>query len=265
MRKYNKIMQLELKHLYRVPFLETMIAILVFVCLMGVVQASTRGPQFNLYAHSEYNSTQTIEMVFEGFQEMTKSGFVLGPTYGMVLIVFLIPMMIAGSISRGFENDLHKTLLSYPFSRSEVLLSKIAIPIIALALPCLATSILATSILTPGYLDLMTITIVSLAFIAVCFAITSVSTVIAILSKNSLITSSIGVLTWYAILFVYVPPPDVPLLYGILNPMSPSIAFIMNPSGAVQLSEVVLSLMGCLIMAVLLVLIADQVFRYTEI
>ncbi len=265
MKKYNEIIQLELKHLYRVPFLETMIATLVFACLIGVVQASTRGPELNLYSFSDYNSTHMIGITLEGFQEMTISGFVLGPTYGMVFIVFLIPMMIAASISRGFENGLHKTLLSYPFSRKEVLLCKIVIPVIALALPCLATSFVATSILTPGYLDLITISIFSLAFIAVCFAIASVSAVIALLSKNSLITSSIGVLIWYAILFVYVPPPDVPLLYGILNPMSTSIAFIMDSGGAIQLSEVLLSLVGCLIMAVLLILIADRVFKHTEI
>ena len=108
----RKLSRLELTLSYRFPAIEFLIAILVFSSGLGVLSIGMTSIGMNLDPDPYYNATQTTEHYTEYMVQEKTLAYVQALATCTNVLFFLIPLFVAFTVARPFEDGTLKTILS---------------------------------------------------------------------------------------------------------------------------------------------------------
>ena len=259
---------------YRFPVVESVIVTTLFVTIIATLTGSLRFWGLTIYP-VDVDITQFIVIsktdIFDVYPILSI------PSSLVFLLIFLVPMVVSYTTARGFENGTVKTLLSYPISRFQFLFLKITLGIVVLG-TISTMSIMFASCITGQLTTQLSVlfAIIVGVWILIIF-IVSVTTLFAIIIKNSIGASFLGSGIFFLALLSYVQigmtlsqySHSSYMIKGILNPLllvnEYFIGIYFNPIISPSFQDVMVSIVSCLFISFLLFILAWKIFDYSEV
>ncbi|MHC4750498.1 MAG: ABC transporter permease subunit [Planctomycetota bacterium] len=135
------------------------------------------------------------------------------------IILFIIPMIVTFNLARNFENGMIKTLLSYPIGRRKLLITKVSQVVITVWFAIIAGLFFSVYVFTPVMNGLQSFILMSASLLALVFAATTTTVLIAIVSKSTPVTAILGSGLWFSFLFLAMSGTSSSIVRGIMNPV----------------------------------------------
>ncbi len=215
------LIKLELDKSFPVPILECII-ILPLLLASYVVLQFTPG----LSTRSDLvPSLYDLDKIMDTMNTLGTKKFaeVLYPIN--TIILFIVPVLIAFSISRELETGMTRTMLSYPIKRWYYILIKVLMLVTIIVIGVGAGLTFAVSTLIPYGANTDALLVMFLSFLVLVIAVTATTSLIAVFSKNILATTVLGCGLWFGLFFLAIYSDYDPVTRGILNPVLMAISF----------------------------------------
>jgi ABC-type transport system involved in multi-copper enzyme maturation permease subunit len=205
---------------YRFPILECIIAIIVLVSVASALEQAVR------YAHiiETYSAEPDypfwdMKYLLEDVQEHALYVFGFSAYRVTLILAFLVPLLIAYNVARGFEEGTFQTMLTYPIPRKRLLLFKTLIPIFVIGFTTSVALTLSVLLTMPRAYSFLALFILSKAFWAHIILMISVMTLISVYLKKTLPSALAGIGIWYG-LSLLLSTPDFPVaITSFINPI----------------------------------------------
>ncbi|MHA1909849.1 MAG: ABC transporter permease subunit, partial [Candidatus Thorarchaeota archaeon] len=214
---------LEIGTSYRFPVVEGLITVPLYIILAIVIPGHLIFRGFNI------NSDNVNDDLYGTFAEIVEQIEVIPllvlPQVLVPIIIFLVPMLVALTTARGFENGTTKTYLSYPLSRFQLLILKTGLGVLMTGILSTLTLIFARFIMGVLSIQLDVLLAIIIGVWTLIILVASVTTFFAVVSKNTIATGFLGIGTFYAALMTYIqseigPSLNLPdSIRGIMNPL----------------------------------------------
>ncbi|MGY5877289.1 MAG: hypothetical protein RTU30_16170 [Candidatus Thorarchaeota archaeon] len=262
--RIRSFIEFEMSCSYRFPLLEGVIILLVYLTFIGPAIIS---PQLGLEVSSSTTWTSS-DIIFhnDAFLDARLRGEVPSVVMGIFfMIILIIPMLVAFTIANSFENDSLRTYLSYPVSRSMVLISRILMIVLAYGGTLTVSYLLSFYIGFGVVLNPDTIGLVILGVWLFTLLVTSSTTLVAITTKKSSVTTIVGVLLWFAIAMSLYSENLYGVLRGMVNPLREVTVFVVGSSTALSMSTLIVGMILSLFLSILTIIASLELFDRTEI
>jgi len=259
LRRFQGWVELEISSNYTTPVLEGLIALLVFLGFFGVT--------FMVHDLAiPIGSNLPPAFVSESLQHASSLAYLNSITISSQLMMFLLSMLITRTLARGFEEGLLTTYLSYPVSRSCLLILKVGIPVMIVGLTTTSVSIIANWLFFSSAGNIYTVLLITGAlWLQIVLIATSVA-LIAIATKSVFTSTTIGVGVWYLLLFLVPSYEWIPLaLRSILSPVMIVGKYLILPSLGPTITDLTISLVGGLMLFMILSILTYVTFKRTEV
>ena len=215
--RFSNWIRLELSTTYRFPVIEGIVALLLFVSLQVALPLAMNYSYLQFQPGSGWDGQEALDELKNDAQ-MISSYLPIISVYAQ-LFSFLLPMLVAYSLSRGFEDGTFKTFLSYPISRVQLLGLKITLSCFVTCAATIFAFISATALVDPEGQYKAILLPTSLTLILLVLFINLVTALMAVLSKNVVATSFAGLITCFGITAIGPLSYGLPLITrGIFNP-----------------------------------------------
>jgi hypothetical protein len=119
---------------YSFPYVEGIVVIFLFTAFISVFSAVAGGPYINIRPGLAWNTTQSVATYEEYRNTMAASVYGVSALGFSYILAFLVPLLTTFTLTGHFEDGTLPTYLSYPISRSSLLLVKASMMIIVLGL-----------------------------------------------------------------------------------------------------------------------------------
>jgi len=201
--RYTKeLVQTELTISYRYPTIALLFTVILLIAgyTVRLVAFLSLNPSFLLDA--PFNGTEEEQHWMQLIAQRAGYAYSLSFQVCLFLLSFLIPLMVAFTLSRYFEDGTFRTLLSFPIGRKHYIAVKSGVLIgLSFLFPIFA-SVLWILIWFPASLGIQYFLIVSMSALASVFVIVSSSVLISVITKNSYATELGALLLWGGIRFL---------------------------------------------------------------
>ncbi|MGY5875807.1 MAG: hypothetical protein RTU30_08685 [Candidatus Thorarchaeota archaeon] len=262
---------LEIGTTYRFPVVEGLIAVPLFIILAIVIPGHLIFRGFNINPEIATDDlfgifSETVEWI--EIVPLLAIPQILAPT-----IILLVPMLVALTTARGFENGTTKTYLSYPLSRFQLLLLKTGLGVLMTGTLTTLTLLFARFITGTLSIQLDLLLAIIIGIWTLIIFVASVTTFFAVVSKNTIATVFLGVGTFFAALMAYMQSsgPDHYLpdaVRGILNPLILLNEHFINfytESPEISFGDVLISIVACLVISIIVFVLTWKIFDYSEV
>jgi ABC-type transport system involved in multi-copper enzyme maturation permease subunit len=263
-----KYLKLERNFSYPFPVIVAIISIFIFVASYSILGIGLWNR--NLYLTPDWNSTALSGELVESIN--TENAYaMINPIFDCLYIVMLLaPLLIAFNLAQGYSNGQIRTLLSYPISRRTVVLSKSGFIVLLLSLAGTIGALFSLIVFYPFSIDLYTMLILIVTFWVSTFVITATCTILAIVSRNALITAFVGVGLWEIFAPLWTQPNVHPVILYLLFPFFLAISHVNPQQPPFHLVEKpVIDLIlgwGCSIaFSIMLLILSVIIFKKQEI
>jgi ABC-type transport system involved in multi-copper enzyme maturation permease subunit len=211
--EWTGILRFDYRHMYRSPLIEILIAVSLYVSygaalgahsyLLSVIADPTHVEIFRSYTH--YIATLMFWTSLER---------------NWMLILFLLPLLVAFTTARSFEDGFFRTLLSYPVRRWQLLIMRTLIPVVVIGTISTLCSLLFVILVVPTPLNLAAILwLVGFFWLGLLMVGTSV-VFLAVLFKRMILAAIGGVSIWYLILIISYDSGVPEILRWIASPVN---------------------------------------------
>ena len=240
------------------------ISILSGLVIMNVASSSLR---FNVDLELPFVGSEDVERYLEHFSTLRGSALGLSFKASVITFSFLMPMIIAFSLSRFFEDGMMKTLLSYPISRTQYLITKSGILLTISFLFPLFSSIFWIFLWFPYGFGIPNFLLICISAFASMLIIISSLVLLSIITRKVAATAIIGLSVWGILIFLTEFLPDImPIeLVKIINPLKIAEYYVLGYLLEVTLLDVSGSIISSVILSFLFLLIAIVLFKRTEV
>ncbi|MHA2374478.1 MAG: hypothetical protein ACXAEB_15845, partial [Candidatus Thorarchaeota archaeon] len=204
-------------------------AILVYIVLILAFTPFLRGFAFIISFDNLGGNAELLENFFANVETMSLQTGLASINGLMQVLVILVPMLVAFSISKGFEDGTLRTFLSYPIGRTRLLAIKAGFAIALVGVP-VNLALLATQLLLyPANTLSIDLLLLVLSFWLFILLIGSISTLISVTFKRVSLASMTGVGLWYSILILtLIGPETYESFLGVFNPINITIKFVIG-------------------------------------
>ncbi|MHA1481195.1 MAG: hypothetical protein ACTSQZ_07220, partial [Candidatus Thorarchaeota archaeon] len=194
------------------------ISILTGVVIMNVANSPLF---FNVDLELPFVGSEDMERYLEYFTARRGSALGLSFKAAVITFSFLMPMLIAFSLSSSFEDGMMKTLLSYPISRTQYLVTKSGILLTISFLFPLFSSIFWTFLWFPSGFGIPNFLLICISAFASLLIMISSLVLLSIVSRKVRATAIIGLSVWGILIFLTeFLPGFMPIeLVKIINPL----------------------------------------------
>jgi hypothetical protein len=258
--KTRSALSLEIDTVYPIPFIEGIVFTLSVLAFFFVSDIG-----FGIFARispsPEWNGIP-IENLFTGFMNQA---FImsLGRAFNSFtyVLLFIVPVLVTLDIARGLESGFFRTWLSYPIGRRKLLLLKVMIVMILVTLPVNVASVLGALYLEPGVIPVDEIIVLSSALWAFSLMVTSISVILAVLTKSLPVTLFGGVGIPFSLASTALLLRDLPaIIRALFNPLFITMTFTGSNSASLLLENVLLGIVGSAFVG--LILLACSVLAF---
>jgi len=261
----KKLSRLELTLSYRFPAIEFLIAILVFSSGLGVLSIGMTSIGMNLDPDPYYNATQTTEHYTEHMMQKKTLAYVYALATCTNVLFFLIPLFVAFTVARPFEDGTLKTILSYPVNRSTLMSVRTLLLLSLTIIPAIALSAVWTSTLIPSDLNIGYAMIASIATLVSILMMYAISQFVAIISKKSSATVIVGMIFWIVVTTLISSPLYPITLVTTLNPVYAVFNFIIGGEYAPTINDLIVGISSALAIALCLLATSLKLFSKVEV
>jgi ABC-type transport system involved in multi-copper enzyme maturation permease subunit len=259
------IIELEVETSYRFPIVETVVAIIVFVGLVGAASYSNRAMTIALVPGQSWNGTEASHIYSSFLEQTSTSAYMFSLTSYAGILVFLIPFLVAFTTARGFEDGTLQTILSYPVSRSKLLLSRFVLTATIVGVPATLAPLTVVYGFIPGPKNIEAILMLAAALWAVVILMTSMTMLVSVVLRGTLVTALTGVVLWSAVAVLTFMPGFPALISGILNPMHIVQRYMIGIPEGPFLTDVAIALAGCVIFGIVALVASLGLFSRAEV
>ena len=271
-RRLRSLINFELDVTFRFPLIELLFIFIISLTVIGIY-GQIHPPSF--YIVSEYDvSEYTIERLI---QRVTDADILLIslPINILTLILYgLIPLIVSFLIAYDFESNLFKRYISYPIRRHEILVLRF---ILIWTLICLPTTVgIVVPLLSIGVVNNpSTILAILASFYIATFLVTSISVLLAILTRKTSY-SALGGLGLFSLLLTasYIPNESYFIngfIRGLCNPVYVTTQFFSGNLGfggifgELTTNDVLYSNIGSILLGVCMLILALLVIRRMDV
>ncbi|MFW9787590.1 MAG: hypothetical protein ACFFE2_02280 [Candidatus Thorarchaeota archaeon] len=251
---------------YRFPVLECIIAIVVFVSVASSLDLAVRYADIiQTWPNEPEFAYSNMMFVFDRVQEHALYVFGMSAYRVTLVLAFLVPLLIAYNVARGFEEGIFQTMLTYPIPRRRLLLFKTLIPITIIGVTTTVALVLTVYLAIPGVYSISALFALSLAFWAHIILMVSVMTIISVFLKKTLPSALVGIGIWYG-LSLLLATPDFPS--GITSFINPIILVMnMRVYGNIQelYSNVMFSIIVTFIVGLTMLFLSYRALKSAEV
>jgi ABC-type transport system involved in multi-copper enzyme maturation permease subunit len=259
LRRFQGWVELEISSIYAAPVLEGLVALLVFVSFFGVTSM--------VHDLAIPIGTDLLPVsVSESLQYASSFAYLQSITMSGQLMMFLLSMLIARTLARGFEEGLLTTYLSYPVSRASLLTLKVGIPVMIVGLTTTLASIVANWLFFSSAGNIYTVLLITGAFwLQIVLIATSVA-LIAVATKSVFTSATIGIGVWFFLLTLIPIYEWIPIaLKGIISPIMLVGQYLILPSLGPTTTDLAISFVGGLLLFVILSILTYATFKRSEV
>ncbi len=255
-------LRLEIDSLYRFPIIEIFISFILFVTIQSLGMMSielgsevTTGSELNITEIMVQNS-QTLEQWGTGLLSNTLNSLT-------VMLILIIPLFVTFIFAAGFEDGSHRTLLSYPVSRNQLLFLRVIVLFLLSVATVTLSFISAASIAFPIILELPLTYISMLSISLFIMLIISSSMVVAVVTRKTMITAIASLGIWYSILIV-LSTEHIPTI--IKATLIPTLGILeLAGESSVVLFDILIYFCGSVFISIVLLAISVYIFHRVEI
>jgi ABC-type transport system involved in multi-copper enzyme maturation permease subunit len=252
-------LELELASIYHTPFIEGTLLALVFISFLGV----TLTAQFFVIP---VTFQRPVRIIIDSLEQAFIQSYIASVAFACQLSILLVPLLIARSFARGFEDGTLVTYLSYPVSRSYIIGLKIFTPTTMIGLSVSIASLCVDMMLIPTGANVYNLLLITCAFFVYILLIASSVSLVAVLSRSSTSTMLIGAGIWYVLFLLQPLYADLPYaLRGIINPFEAVVKYLTTPALGPTSTDLLLAFAGALILILVMIFLALILFKQREV
>ncbi|MBS3795967.1 MAG: ABC transporter permease [Candidatus Thorarchaeota archaeon] len=262
--KVHPIIELEFKYTYHFPILESIVAIMLFMAATRGIAVGNASVWLELCLGSQWDGSRLIERYY-AFLEGGTLAYAMALSSLISVFVLLIPALTAFSLARSFEDGTLQTLLSYPLSRSRILLTKVAMILLLTCIPAMVLALAAVYIYIPGGIQFLPFLALSVAFSVFVLVVTSVGILISLISKRTMPSAAAGMLGWtgaLAIVSMDIVPESIK---RVINPVAIITESIRGEANTLLTWEIAGSLWGSFIVGIAIFVLGILTFERMEV
>ena len=229
LRGLNTWVRLEIETSYPMILIYGTSAILIYIVLILAFTPFLRGFAFIIpFGHLSGN-TELLENFFANI-ETTSLQTAGASINGLIqVLIFLVPMLVAFSISKGFEDGTLRTFLSYPIGRTRILAIKAGFAIALVGVPVSLALLSTQLLLVPANTLSIDLLLLVLSFWLFILLIGSICTLLSVAFKRVSLASITGVGLGYAILVMTRSGLEgYESFFGVFNPIDITIRFVFG-------------------------------------
>ncbi len=265
-RNLRASLEYEFETNYRFPVLEGIVAIIIMVSVASALDLAVRYVNIiQTWPSDPDYATANMGFLFSSVQAHSLQVFGLSAYRVTLFLAFLVPLLIAYNLARGFEEGTFQTLLTYPIPRMRLLLFKTLIPIGIIGLTTNLAILLTVLLTVPGQYSGLTLLALSLGFWAHVVLMVSVMTLISVFLKKTLPTALAGIGIWYGFSLVLATPDFPQAITSFINP----IIVIMKKGLTENLSDLYSvaysAIFSTMILGLVMLTISYFVLQYSEV
>ncbi len=264
-REWWDVTRLEFRHSYRSPLVEYITIFFLYVSFSAANSITSYMNSIDTRPGPMWDGTNQIEYFLSYMNSITTIVFSTILEQLWMTILFIMPLIVAFTSARSFEDGSLRTLLSYPVKRSHLLIMRILVPVFIIGGISTFSALLALLLMVPAPLNIGVI----MGFIGVfCMALflscASIS-LLAVLTKRMVTTAIGGVAVWFGLLTLSYMPWSPKIISWIANPTNMLSQYLSGGEGAPMMGDVLVTI-GIMFTLVILFLCASvALFRKTEV
>jgi ABC-type transport system involved in multi-copper enzyme maturation permease subunit len=250
---------------YSFPYVEGIVVIFLFTAFISVFSAVAGGPYINIRPGLAWNTTQSVATYEEYRNTMAASVYGVSALGFSYILAFLVPLLTTFTLTGHFEDGTLPTYLSYPISRSSLLLVKASMLIIVLGLSTTVSALSVVLFFSRGVPLDTTIILLLAALWSYVVLLTCVTTLVGVLSKNAGATAIVGVLLWYVITMIVATPLLPDIARGVLNPILAVAASVGSGAPGLHIGEALIGVGGASLIGLVALIVSVIVFERSEL
>lgn len=228
----------ELDMHYNFPWLEGITGIFLTIGTLFAIGNLGARIHLDISPDPMFHGSQAIEAYLGILKSSTMLSIYSAFNASAAVLAFILPLMMAFSFAESFQSGFIKTMLSYPISRTQFLITKVGILIMVTATTATLCCIIPILLMSPGPKDFNGILMVTFAFWFISFLIATTALFISVVTKSTLFTSMATAGGWLLFLFVSASQPPDSALRGLLNPLLLVTDYLTGANPNLQLSDV---------------------------
>lgn len=265
------ILRLETDYSFRFPVVEGVLA--VFLSIAVTIGIGTGGlHQFLSIAPGPgWTGSEMLEYYLGHLRDIATSAFVLTVRLFTYAQVAIIPLVVASSFGKSFDDRTLQTFLSYPITRKTLFLLRAGLVATLCGVIGTATSFLSVYLLIPGPKETVSFVLITAAFWLQILFITSITMLIAVVFKSGPATAGGGIgalfiVSWIANIMAASDVTKVSdTVQGLLSPVTLAIRLVSQEALAITPSEVAAVLLGAGLLGLGVLLLSSVLFERVNI
>ena len=263
-REWLDVTRLEFRHSYRSPLVEFITVFFLYIAFSATYGGASRPHGIDTVPGPAWNGTAQIDY-FNSFMNSISTITLANSLEQLwVVIMFIMPLIIAFTTARSFEDGSLRTLLSYPVERTHLLLMRILVSFLIIGGISTLSVLLAQFLMVPATIDIgVFLSYFGIFYLAIILVITSIS-LLAIVTKRTMATAVGGVAVWYSLLIFSANSADLRVISWIMNPIYMFSLYIRGGEDAPMLGDVLFTIGVMSVMVVVFILSAIMLFKKVE-
>jgi len=263
MNDLRRILAFELSASYRFPVTEGFLLILLFAASYGTL-VSLYNPHF-MNILPRIDETDLLMIVTRSAAANAANAFAYSLQYTAAFLVILVPMFVAFTFARTFEDGTLKSVLSYPVSRNMLFAVKALFLVTLYCFVTMTTSAAWVAVLLPVTIDIGEMSLLSIAFLLMVLLQVLTCCLLAVVSKRSSVTAVIGLLFFTGLTASQASPNPHWLVAAVANPVLLVETYYLGGEGAPALWQLTTAFALLSIVIIILILVGLRVFARTGV
>lgn len=213
-REWLDVTRLDFRHTYRSPLVEILIVVFLYFSFNAV--SNWMGRTLSFTGGAGIESTEiflpyvNIFTTFEVAQALEQL---------WAMLIFIVPLLVAFTTAKSFEDNSFRTILSYPVKRWQLLIMRTVVPAVIIGTCITFSVLLAVLLMVPAPWNLgACILLFGVFWLALLMIITS-TVFLAIITKRMIVSALGGVVVWFSLMSSSYSIATPEILRWIGNPM----------------------------------------------
>jgi hypothetical protein len=269
-REWLDVTRLDFRHTYRSPLVEILIVLflyfsfnavsnwmnwtLFFTVGVGIDPTEIFLPYVNIF--TTFTVAQALEQLW-------------------AMLIFIVPLLVAFTTAKSFEDNSFRTILSYPVKRWQLLIMRTIVPTVIIGTCVTFSVLLAVFLMIPAPWNLgACVLLFGVFWLALLMIITS-TVFLAVITKRMIVSALGGVAVWFSLMSSSYSIATPEILRWIGNPMIFISRYVYGESfdgilpiisSTVPTTEIVLSFVALLsVLIVLFLSLSVWLFKRMEV
>jgi ABC-type transport system involved in multi-copper enzyme maturation permease subunit len=257
---------IELTFSYRIPLVESVIAIIAYVSAISVFIVAFQTLGMNVSPGDPlYNGTEMVLEYQQTVNTRATMSYVLALSNCWIFFTIFIPLFFAFTFARTFEDGTLRTFLTYPIDRTTLLVVKMVVSVAVVSVPTAVIPLLWITAFFPPETVVSHLGIVCVSMILSTTLIVATSLVLSVASKDGASTAVVGVLLWTGLSSLSSLPTMPPVVLMVASPIRMVSNYVAGVYEGMLYSDLFLLLLGSLAVTVMFCIIAVGLFRRQDI